>query len=134
MCFIIYFDILICINLEVDVFWKAINFYCKYNKYEIKNSNLDSEGRLFKNSKETKKNNFKLLYDLTDNGVYRGEKRNAYWGVKFYQSLNVMVSKVSEILLPRMKNLFFLIISGKIFSKKVCWLYFIFFVRYFLNF
>ena len=56
--------------------------------YEIKNSNLDSEGRLFKNSKETKKNNFKLLYDLTDNGVYRGEKRNAYWGVKFYQSLN----------------------------------------------
>ncbi|WP_282459225.1 hypothetical protein, partial [Mycoplasmopsis arginini] len=42
--------------------------------YELTNNNLTRD-RLFKTTSINKKNSFNLLYELTENGFYRGEKR-----------------------------------------------------------
>ena len=43
--------------------------------YKLRNNNL-TESRLFNNRDITKENDFKMLYELCENGFYRGEKRN----------------------------------------------------------
>jgi hypothetical protein len=50
--------------------------------YRIINGGL-IEDKLFRNTYRHKKNNFKMLFDLTEYGFDRGEKRYNYWGVKF---------------------------------------------------
>lgn len=50
--------------------------------YRIINENL-TDDKMFRNSTRIKKNDFKLLLDLTENGFERGEKRIRYWGVKY---------------------------------------------------
>jgi hypothetical protein len=73
-------------------------------RYQIKNSNLSGDIKLFRNCDIHKKNNFKLLYDLTENGIYRGEKRSGYWGVKYYQQLGKMIQVIYEILKSNIKT------------------------------
>ena len=50
--------------------------------YKIINNDL-IEDKLFRNTFKHKKNDFKMLFDLSENGFERGEKRYNYWGVKF---------------------------------------------------
>lgn len=66
--------------------------------YRIINNNLTDE-RQFKSSALTKKNSFKLLCELSENGYYRGEKRLKFWGVKYdrvLESINSIIYKKIE--------------------------------------
>jgi hypothetical protein len=67
--------------------------------YKIINDNL-TEDKMFRNTFKQKKNDFKLLFDLTENGFVRGEKRKGYWGVKY----NRMTSKMIEIIFEKLKD------------------------------
>ena len=58
-------------------------------EYSIKNSNFDLD--TFKDRHTEKKNSFHMLFDLTESGFYKGEKRNGYWGVKYYRDLNKFI-------------------------------------------
>jgi hypothetical protein len=66
--------------------------------YQIKNSNIGSDTLLFKNCDVQKKNKFKLLYDLTENAILRGEKRSGFWGAKYNQSVSKLFQVISDIL------------------------------------
>jgi hypothetical protein len=61
-------------------------------KYKIKN-NLNVDANMFRNTDREKKNDFKLLFDLIENGIIRGEKRKGYWGVKYERAVDT-VSKI----------------------------------------
>ena len=87
--------------------------------YEIKNSNLGYSMKTFKNCSIHKKNSFRLLYDLTENAIYRGEKRSGFWGVKYYQSVGKMVQIVYDILKPNIKSSYFL---DKIKTPEKCYM------------
>ena len=50
--------------------------------------------------KREKKNDFKLLFDLVENGIARGEKRRGYWGVKYERS----VDKICDIFVQQIQN------------------------------
>jgi hypothetical protein len=66
--------------------------------YKLNNNNLTDE-RQFKSSSLTKKNSFKLLCELSENGYYRGEKRLKFWGVKYdrvIESINEIIYKKIE--------------------------------------
>ena len=67
--------------------------------YKIINENL-TDDKMFRNSTRIKKNDFKLLLDLTENGFERGEKRIGYWGVKYTrcteQILNIICEKIKH--------------------------------------
>ena len=76
--------------------------------YQINNSNLSRDVKLFRNCNVAKKNNFKSLYELTENGIYRGEKRSGYWGVKYYQSLNKMINIIYDILAQNISSSYIL--------------------------
>jgi len=52
--------------------------------YKIINDGL-TEDKMFRNTFRQKKNNFRILFDLTENGFDRGEKRLNYWGVKYIE-------------------------------------------------
>jgi hypothetical protein len=54
--------------------------------YRLNNNNLTDE-KQFKSSYLTKKNSFKFLSELSENGFYRGEKRLKFWGVKYDRAL-----------------------------------------------
>lgn len=53
--------------------------------YKIINDGL-TEDKMFRNTFRQKKNNFRMLFDLTENGFDRGEKRLNYWGVKYVRA------------------------------------------------
>jgi hypothetical protein len=67
--------------------------------YKIINENL-TDDKMFRNSTRIKKNDFRLLLDLTENGFERGEKRIGYWGVKYTrcteQILNIICEKIKH--------------------------------------
>ena len=67
--------------------------------YKIINENL-TDDKMFRNSIRIKKNDFKLLLDLTENGFERGEKRIGYWGVKYTRCtehiLNIICEKIKH--------------------------------------
>ena len=67
--------------------------------YKIINDNL-TEDKMFRNTFKQKKNDFKLLFDLTENGFVRGEKRKGYWGVKY----NRTTSKIIQIIFEKLKD------------------------------
>ena len=67
--------------------------------YKIINDNL-TEDKMFRNTYKQKKNDFKLLVDLTENGFVRGEKRKGYWGVTFSRA----TSKIIECIFEKLKN------------------------------
>jgi len=61
--------------------------------YKLINNNLTKEQQL-KTSSQSKKNSFKMLSELSENGFYRGEKRLKYWGVKYervIESINLTI-------------------------------------------
>jgi hypothetical protein len=67
-------------------------------RYKIKN-NLNTDEKMFRNADSEKKNDFKLLYDLIENGITRGEKRRGYWGVKYDRA----VDKIRDIFIQQIK-------------------------------
>lgn len=69
--------------------------------YKIINENL-TEDKMFRNSTRIKKNDFKLLLDLTENGFERGEKRIGYWGVKYSRC----TEQILEIIYEKIKDKF----------------------------
>jgi hypothetical protein len=50
----------------------------------------------FKNKSWSKKNNFNKLYVLTEDGVFRGEKRKNYWGVKYDKVILEMIGVIRD--------------------------------------
>jgi hypothetical protein len=75
--------------------------------YGILNDGITEE-KMFRNSYLKKKNNFKMLLDLTENGFIRGEKRINYWGVKYNRQIESMVNLVFNIVKPKFKSEFHL--------------------------
>jgi hypothetical protein len=67
--------------------------------YRIVNEGL-TDDKMFRNCFIKKTNDFKLFFDLTENGFLRGEKRNGFWGVRYYKAINEIVKKIYEILKP----------------------------------
>jgi len=65
--------------------------------YKIINDNLTNE-KSFNNKIKTKKNDFTLLLELTENGFIRGEKRIGYWGVKYHRAQDVICKTMVNIL------------------------------------
>lgn len=74
--------------------------------YKIINDNLTDEN-VFKSSYKKKKNNFSMLNDLIENGLYRGEKRLNYWGVKYERAINEISLIVSNNLKPYLNSEFY---------------------------
>ena len=74
-------------------------------KYKIKN-NLNVNEKMFRNTDKEKKNNFKLLFDLVENGIARGEKRRGYWGVKYERSVDKICDIFVQQIQPKFKSQF----------------------------
>lgn len=70
--------------------------------YSIKNSNIDTP--TFRDEHNEKKNNFNMLFEFTENGFYKGEKSNGYWGVKYYRDLSKIVQIIYDKIKPRIKS------------------------------
>ena len=73
--------------------------------YKIINDNLTNE-KSFNNKIKTKKNDFTLLLELTENGFIRGEKRIGYWGVKYHRTQDVICKTMVNILKPKFTSPF----------------------------
>ena len=69
--------------------------------YKLVNDNV-VEDKTFRNHTIIKNNNFKMLFDLTENGFVRGEKRKGFWGVKYTRA----TEKIIDILLEKIYNKF----------------------------
>jgi predicted RNA-binding protein with RPS1 domain len=98
---------------------KRINFQHQFNllletgdvivRHKIINYNFSSpKDKIFRDYSVKKTNDFKLFFDLTENGFIRGEKRSNYWGVKYQRSIDKMIKTIREIVLPKFKNQYFL--------------------------
>jgi hypothetical protein len=73
--------------------------------YKIINDNLTNE-KSYNNKTKTKKNDFSLLFELTDNGFIRGEKRIGYWGVKYHRAQDTICETMMNILRPKFTSPF----------------------------
>jgi hypothetical protein len=73
--------------------------------YKIKN-NLNMDVKMFRNTDREKKNDFKLLFDLIENGIIRGEKRRGYWGVKYERAVDKIREIFVEQIQPNFKSQF----------------------------
>jgi len=73
--------------------------------YKIKN-NLDTDLKMFRSTDREKKNDFKLLFDLVENGIARGEKRRGYWGVKYDRSVDKICDIFIQQIQPNFKSQF----------------------------
>jgi hypothetical protein len=82
--------------------------------YRIINDNLTDEN-VYKTSYKSKKNDFKMLNDLIDNGFYRGEKRLNYWGVKYERAINEISLIVTNKLKSNFKSEFY---TNKSYKEK----------------
>ena len=74
-------------------------------KYKIKN-NLNIDEKMFRSTDQDKKNDFKLLFDLVENGIARGEKRRGYWGVKYERSVDKICDIFVQQIQPKFKSQF----------------------------
>ena len=74
-------------------------------KYEIKN-NVNIDEKIFRSTDQNKKNDFKLLFDLVENGIARGEKRRGYWGVKYERSVDKICDIFIQQIRPKFKSQF----------------------------
>ena len=75
--------------------------------YRIVNDNL-SDDNVYKTSYKVKKNDFKMLNDLIENGFYRGEKRLNYWGVKYERAVNEISLIITNKIKPNFKSEFYI--------------------------
>lgn len=71
--------------------------------YKIINDGL-TEDKMFRNTCHQKKNNFKMLFDLTESGFDRGEKRLNYWGVKYIRAKEEMLKILYSQIKDKLKN------------------------------
>lgn len=71
--------------------------------YKLINNNLTKEQQ-FKTSTQSKKNSFKMLSELSENGFYRGEKRLKYWGVKYERVIESINSIIFDKISPHFKG------------------------------
>jgi hypothetical protein len=74
--------------------------------YKIVNDGLTKE-KFFKNTTTQKKNDFKLLFDLVENGITRGEKRRGFWGVKYERAVENMSDLIIKHVQPKFKSKFY---------------------------
>ena len=74
-------------------------------RYSI-NNNLNTDERILPNVNKEKKNDFKLLFDLVENGIARGEKRRGYWGVKYERSVDKICDIFIQQIQPNFKTQF----------------------------
>jgi hypothetical protein len=82
--------------------------------YKLNNNNLTND-KLFKTSSLSKKNSFKLLSELSDNGYYRGEKRLKFWGVKYERAIDSITLIIYKKIEPHFKSDF---IKSKNYENK----------------
>lgn len=82
--------------------------------YKIINDNL-TQDKMFRNCTIKKNNDFKLFFDLTENGFYRGEKRSSYWGVKYQRCLNKIVTTIYDIISQKFNSKYYI---GKNYLEK----------------
>ena len=73
--------------------------------YKLINNNLTKEQQ-FKTSSQSKKNSFKMLSELSENGYLRGEKRLKYWGVKYDRIIESINSMIYDKIKPHFKGEF----------------------------
>jgi len=74
--------------------------------YRIINDNLTNES-IYKSSFAKKKNNFLMLYDLIENGFYRGEKRLNFWGIKYERAINQISLLLCNNIRPHLNSEFY---------------------------
>jgi hypothetical protein len=71
--------------------------------YRIINDNL-TEDKLFRNTFREKKNDFRMLFELSENGFDRGEKRIGYWGVKYNRATSLMIDILYQLIVSKINN------------------------------
>ena len=71
--------------------------------YKLITDNL-VEDKMFRNSTLVKNNDFKMLFDLSENGFVRGEKRKGFWGVKYQRATDKIIDILIDKLSPRLKS------------------------------
>lgn len=102
--------------------------------YRIINDNL-TEDNIYRTSYKQKKNDFKSLNELIENGLYRGEKRLNYWGIKYERSINEIIliitnkikSQINYKFLneksykekPAINEIFDLLVDFHLYKKKI---------------
>jgi hypothetical protein len=74
--------------------------------YKIINEGL-TDDKIFRNITKNGKNDFNMIFNLIENGILRGEKRKAYWGVKFERALIKLEDFFIILLQPKFKSSFF---------------------------
>ena len=89
-------------NFVIDIKSGDIN-----TTYKIINDGLTND-KFLKSSTKFKKNDFKLLFDLVENGIARGEKRRGFWGVKYDRSVEQIIDIMISKLRPNFKSEFYL--------------------------
>ena len=78
-----------------------------YINYKIINDNL-TEDKMFRNMFKGKKNDFKMLFDLVENSITRGEKRKGFWGVKYDRAVNNLIDDIVLKIKPKFKSKFYI--------------------------
>lgn len=73
--------------------------------YKIINDKL-TDDKMFRSMFKNKRNNFSLIFDLTENGFYRGEKRINFWGVKYDRALETITNILHDKFKNKIKNSF----------------------------
>lgn len=77
------------------------------------NGNVDCTYRIGTNPSKTKSkpfkktNNFSMLYEMIENGIFRGEKRRDYWGRKFNKAIDNIFYVLEEKLTPHFEGSFY---------------------------
>lgn len=71
--------------------------------YKIINEGITQE-EMFRNIVKNKKNDFKLLLDLTESGFINGEKKMGYWGVKYERAIEKIYNTIYGILHQKLKS------------------------------
>lgn len=74
--------------------------------YRIGSQPSDSDTKT-KSKPIRKTNNFSMLFEMIENGLYRGEKRRDYWGRKFNKSLEQILYCIEDVLGPHLQNSFY---------------------------
>lgn len=82
--------------LEINLLTGDFNIVYTINNCGLKTDNM------FKSTIKNKKNDFKQLMNLLDDGFYRGEKRKDYWGIKYKRT----TERITNIITEKFKNRF----------------------------
>lgn len=70
------------------------------------NTEKSKNYRLYKSGHWIKKNNFQYLKELIDRGFYQGEKKEKFWGIKYYNATTDIYLLIEKELKSTMNNSF----------------------------